>query len=91
MEPALTTPGAWPAYRAAISPDGTRIAIATKTPPRVAVRDAGRWTVHPLATVEGEFALGFTPEGKLWVLVGIGGPSPYGDTARVPHVLYEEP
>ncbi|ABS27346.1 hypothetical protein Anae109_3150 [Anaeromyxobacter sp. Fw109-5] len=91
-EPALAATDSWPAYRAASSPDGTRIAIATtSSPPRVAIRDAGGWTVRPLAAVEGEFALGFTPAGKLWVLMGIGRSTAYADPDRLPHVLYEEP
>jgi hypothetical protein len=90
-EPALTATYTWPAYAAAISPDGTRIAIATTNPPSVAIRDGGRWTVHPLATVDGGFALGFTPSGKLWILLGVADSPSYGGPALIPYVLYEEP
>jgi hypothetical protein len=91
-EPVLTSPYPWPSYQAAISPDGTRMAIATDSPRRVAIRSGGGWTVHSLAAdVEGDFALGFTPGGKLWVLDGVSGWTPWMDGVSVPHVLYEEP
>jgi hypothetical protein len=79
---------------AAISPDGTRIAIGwngvtypnSGGPSGVAVRSGGTWTVTPVFDTAWNVALGFTPAGKLWFLDGIGNLS----AQPVDYLLYEE-
>lgn len=92
--PTLPLPG----IGAVRSPDGTRIALALPgrdfpypmSITRLAVRDGGGTTVTDLLPSAAGAQVGFTPEGKIWLVDGLeiwaGGAGTVG-----PCVLYEEP
>jgi hypothetical protein len=92
--PTLPLPG----IGAARSPDGSRIALALPgrdfpypaAITRLAVRDGGVTTVTDLLPSAAGAQVGFTPEGKVWLLDGLelsaGGAGTVGAC-----VLYEEP
>jgi len=81
---------------AARSPDGSRIALALPgrdfpyptAITRLAVREGGVTTVTDLLPSAAGAQVGFTPQGKVWLLDGL---YPGGSGTVGPCVLYEEP
>jgi hypothetical protein len=79
------------AYAVALSPDGTRLAVAAGGPAaKVQVRGLGGWAAPLALPPHGRAAVGFTPAGKLWVLTGPAAGTPPGATLAT-YALHEEP
>lgn len=76
-------------HAAALSEDGTRVAVATNGQPgHLRIRSEGAWgDPLPLAPSGFGVATGFRPDGKAWALVGLAGTC----GAEWAYVLYQEP
>lgn len=77
---------------AALSPDGSRLAVASAGEPTVVLVRAsgGQFEATPLLETLGALRMGFSPSGKLWLLGGLSVPLISGEPAPRAYVLYEE-
>jgi hypothetical protein len=79
---------------AAVSPDGSRIAVALpsyETPTRLVVRSGDVTTVTELLPSSGRPQVGFTAAGKLWLVDGLIQSPDYSFKSDIAYAHYEDP